>query len=59
VLVVGPNPTFMEYVSHVLPALGEDSVEQRAVAELVDGHRSRLARIHADARLKGDLRLPR
>ena len=37
VLVVGPNRTFMEYVSHVLPALGEDAVEQRAVGELVDG----------------------
>jgi len=37
VLVVGPNRTFMEYVSHVLPALGEDAVEQRAVSELVDG----------------------
>jgi DNA helicase IV len=37
VLVVGPNPLFMEYVSHVLPALGEDAVEQRAVAELLDG----------------------
>ena len=37
VLVVGPNRTFMEYVSHVLPALGEDMVEQRAVSELVDG----------------------
>src|SRR5919201_1193534 len=35
VLVVGPNRTFMEYVSHVLPALGENSVEQREVAELV------------------------
>ena len=37
VLVVGPNPTFMEYVSHVLPSLGEERVEQRAVTELVDG----------------------
>src|SRR5689334_14167298 len=37
VLVVGPNPAFMEYVSHVLPTLGEDSVDQRAVTELVDG----------------------
>ena len=36
-LVVGPNRAFMDYVSHVLPTLGEDSVEQRAVAELVDG----------------------
>ena len=41
VLVVGPNRTFMEYVSHVLPALGEDSVEQLAVADLVDGRRAR------------------
>ena len=40
VLVVGPNPTFMEYVSHVLPTLGEESVEQRAVGELVDGDRA-------------------
>src|SRR5436190_21591739 len=37
VLVVGPNPTFMDYVSHVLPTLGEEAVEQRAVTELVDG----------------------
>jgi DNA helicase IV len=37
VLVVGPNPTYMEYVTHVLPALGEDAVEQRAVSELLDG----------------------
>jgi len=37
VLVVGPNPAFMEYVSHVLPTLGEDSVDQRAVGELVPG----------------------
>jgi DNA helicase IV len=37
VLVVGPNRAFMDYVSHVLPTLGEDSVDQRAVAELVEG----------------------
>src|SRR5690349_6423989 len=35
VLVVGPNATFMEYVSQVLPTLGEEAVEQRAVTELV------------------------
>jgi DNA helicase IV len=57
VLVVGPNPTFMEYVAHVLPALGEDAVEQRAVAELLDGVRvtredePRIARLKADPRL--------
>jgi DNA helicase IV len=37
ILVVGPNPTFMDYVSHVLPILGEESVDQRAVGELVAG----------------------
>jgi DNA helicase IV len=37
ILVVGPNPTFMDYVSHVLPILGEESVDQRAVVELVEG----------------------
>ena len=44
VLVVGPNRTFMEYVSHVLPALGESAVEQRAVGELVDGVEATRAR---------------
>jgi DNA helicase IV len=57
VLVVGPNPAFMEYVSHVLPTLGEDSVDQRAVAELVPG--AEVTRVDpADVqRLKADTRL--
>jgi hypothetical protein len=57
VLVVGPNPTFMEYVSHVLPALGEDAVEQRAVTELVDGVHAVLRDPPAVAAIKADLRL--
>src|SRR4051794_16905364 len=57
VLVIGPNRTFMEYVSHVLPALGEDSVEQRAVGELVDGVAPELRDPPAVAELKADLRL--
>jgi DNA helicase IV len=57
VLVVGPNRTFMEYVSHVLPALGEDAVEQRAVGELVDGVEPSLRDPPAIAELKADLRL--
>jgi DNA helicase IV len=57
VLVLGPNRTFMEYVSHVLPALGESAVEQRAVAELVDGvEPSRVDPLEVAA-LKGDARL--
>jgi hypothetical protein len=57
VLVVGPNPTFMEYVAHVLPALGEDAVEQRAVAELLDGVEVTREDEPAVARLKADPRL--
>jgi DNA helicase IV len=57
VLVVGPNPTFMEYVAHVLPSLGEDAVEQRAVTELVDGVVVGDVDSPGAARLKGDLRL--
>src|SRR5690242_13171078 len=57
VLVVGPNRTFMEYVSHVLPALGEEAVEQRAVDELVDGIEPELRDAPPAAELKADRRL--
>jgi DNA helicase IV len=57
VLIVGPNPTFMEYVSHVLPTLGEESVEQRAVGELVDGVAATVVDAPEVERLKGDVRL--
>ena len=56
VLVVGPNPVFMDYISHVLPMLGEERVEQRAVGELAGMEPARreepgLARLKGDARL--------
>jgi DNA helicase IV len=57
VLVVGPNPTFMEYVSHVLPALGEEAVEQRAVSELLEGIVVEREEALDAARLKADVRL--
>src|SRR5438132_11864611 len=57
VLVVGPNRTFMEYVSHVLPALGEDAVEQRAVGGLVDGVEPTVRDAPRVAELKADPRL--
>jgi DNA helicase IV len=57
ILVVGPNPTFMDYVSHVLPILGEENVDQRAVAELVDGIEVSRADRPDVERLKADLRL--
>jgi DNA helicase IV len=57
VLVVGPNPIFMDYVSHVLPMLGEDRVEQHAVDELVPGVKVTRAESADVARAKGDPRL--
>jgi len=57
VLVVGPNPTFMDYVSHVLPALGEEAVEQRAVSELLDGVEVGREDAPDVARLKAETRL--
>ena len=47
----------MEYVSHVLPALGEDAVEQRAVGELVDGAGAERRDPPEVARLKADTRM--
>ncbi|NUP46789.1 MAG: helicase, partial [Catenulispora sp.] len=40
VLIVGPNPTFLRYVSHVLPALGETSAVLSTVGELFPGVRA-------------------
>jgi DNA helicase IV len=61
VLVVGPNAAFMEYVSHVLPTLGEDSVDQRAILELVDAEVTRqepldIQQLKADTRFAEELR---
>ena len=58
ILVVGPNPVFMDYVSHVLPTLGED--ERRPAG---DRRARRRRRGHAPGlrydveRLKADARL--
>src|SRR4051794_35353941 len=56
VLVVGPNPVFMDYISHVLPMLGEERVEQRAVDELAGVEPAR-SEEPVLARLKGDARI--
>ncbi|MCI2422855.1 ATP-binding domain-containing protein [Saccharopolyspora sp. K220] len=37
VLVVGPSPVFMSYISRVLPSMGEHNVELRALGEVLDG----------------------
>ena len=57
VLVVGPNPVFMDYISHVLPMLGEERVEQRAIDQLVPGAVTARHDAAPLGRLKGDARL--
>ena len=37
VLLVGPSDVFVSYISHVLPSLGEETVELRTVGGLLDG----------------------
>src|SRR4051794_30456271 len=60
VLVVGPNPVFMDYISHVLPMLGEERVEQPAIDELAAVEATRrerpeIARRKADAEMADPL----
>lgn len=57
VLVVGPNPVFIRYVSQVLPSLGESAVTQVAVPHLAAWGRLGGADEPATARLKGDARM--
>ena len=62
VLVVGPNPTFLRYIEHVLPSLGESGVELSTVSGLF-GAPGRSGPVGHDdgntTRLKGDPRMPR
>ncbi|ANE03909.1 HelD family protein [Corynebacterium crudilactis] len=37
VLIIGPNKTFLEYISHVLPELGETGVVLSTIGELFPG----------------------
>jgi DNA helicase IV len=54
VLVVGPNPVFMDYISHVLPMLGEERVEQRAIDALAGDVKAARRDPAEIARRKGD-----
>jgi DNA helicase IV len=56
VLVVGPNPTFLRYISQVLPSLGETDVVLRTLGELYPGV-SATDTADPAAVLKGDERM--
>ncbi|MBR7830808.1 AAA family ATPase [Actinospica sp. MGRD01-02] len=53
VLIVGPNPTFLRYISHVLPALGETSAALLTVGDLFPGVSTRKAEGPRVAEIKG------
>jgi len=59
VLLVGPSSVFMSYVERVLPSLGEDTAELRALGEVVDGVRATRLDPPALAHLKGSARMRR
>jgi DNA helicase IV len=53
VLVVGPNSTFLRYIEHVLPSLGETSVLLSTVAQLHPGLHARGVESVQTAAVKG------
>lgn len=59
VLVVGPNPAFIRYISSVLPSLGDEAVVQLPITSL--GPRVKATRVDPVEvrRLKGDRRMLR
>ncbi|WP_240509754.1 HelD family protein [Streptomyces malaysiense] len=56
-LVIGPNKSFLHYIEQVLPALGELSVQQATVDDLVAQVEVRGTDEAAAAVIKGDARL--
>ena len=53
VLIIGPNPTFLGYISQVLPSLGENAVVLSTVADLFPGVSAQATEEPAVARVKG------
>ncbi|MEU8616277.1 AAA family ATPase [Streptomyces sp. NPDC048623] len=56
-LVLGPNRTFLSYISEVLPALGETGVRQSTIGEEIARHEVRAEDTAAAARVKHDARM--
>jgi DNA helicase IV len=57
VLVIGPNATFLRYISQVLPSLGETDVVLTSMAELFPGVIAAPEETPAAAEIKGDLKM--
>lgn len=59
VLVIGPSHAFTSYISRVLPSMGEDSVELRALGEVMDDVKATRTDPAEVAAIKGSLRMRR
>ncbi len=59
VLVLGPNPTFLRYIEHVLPSLDETGVELSTINGLYSSTRAHSGEAEEVARIKGDPRMAR
>ncbi len=57
VLVVGPNPLFLNYIENVLPSLGESGVTLSTIAGLVTNVEVRAVDAEEVDQLKGDARM--
>ncbi len=57
VLVVGPNPAFLNYIGRVLPSLGESDVVFMTTGDLVPGLHVTAEDTPEAARLKGSLKI--
>lgn len=57
VLVVGPNPAFLDHIGHVLPSLGETNVVFATAGDLVPGLRVTAEDTTEVAQLKGSVRI--
>ncbi len=59
VLVVGPNPLFLNYIENVLPSLGESGVTLSTISGLVTNVEVRGREPEPVDQIKGDLRMAR
>src|SRR6201999_736096 len=57
VLIIGPNATFLRYISQVLPSLGETDVVLSSLGELFPGVRATAEDDPETAVIKGDPRM--
>lgn len=57
ILLVGPNPTFLRYVEHVVPSLGETNLRLSTPKDLVEWAKATTTDLPATAAVKADARM--